>query len=109
MPYIIPNGIKLRFKNITKIETKTKTISMPTHMEKYIDEVLMIGSGPSILARLAYLTSLRKESFIAYQELSPDSNFQRRLKKMEPNDFIVYNTISGTNTAFTKKDDNIPK
>jgi triacylglycerol esterase/lipase EstA (alpha/beta hydrolase family) len=95
----IPRGIK--------IETVTETVSMPTHMERYVKEVIMIGSGPSDLAKAGYLPSLTDQSLIAYQELIPESDFQNRLNNMKSNPLIVYNTISGTKTAFTKEDDDV--
>ncbi len=95
----IPGGIK--------IETGTETISMPMHMERYVKEVIMIGSGPSDLAKAGYLPSLTDQLLLAYQELIPDSDFQNRLNNMSSNPLIVYNTISGTKTAFTKEDDDV--
>ncbi len=89
------------------IETASETISMPIHMEKYIDEVIMIGSGPSVLAWTGYGKSLENTSFLAYQDLTPNSYFQNQLSNMSPNPLIVYNTISGTNTWGSEEDDDV--
>jgi len=97
----------IELKDPTKIETASKTISMPTHMEKYINEVVMIGSGPSVLAWTGYGKSLENTSFLAYQDLTPNSYFQNQLNNMSSNPLIIYNTISGTNTKGTKEDDDV--
>ncbi len=89
------------------VETVIKTIQMPTHMEKYIDEVIMIGSGPSKLAGAGYTTSLVDTSFLAYQDLMLGSYFQNKLNSMNTNPLVVYNTISGTNTWGNEKDDDV--
>ncbi|MFH0838831.1 MAG: alpha/beta hydrolase [Candidatus Omnitrophota bacterium] len=91
-----------------EIEEITKTIdNMPTHMEDYIDETILIGSGPSDLAQVGYLQSLTDDSKLAYQDLIPDSDFQKKLNSMSPNPKIKVNTISGTDTAFTEEDDDV--
>jgi hypothetical protein len=88
-------------------KTVTKTISMPIHMEKYINEVILIASGPSKLALIPYNKSLENKDWVVYQQLVPESEFLKGLSDMSSNPLVVYNTISGTDTKFTKKDDDV--
>jgi triacylglycerol esterase/lipase EstA (alpha/beta hydrolase family) len=108
-PYITistPLG-DIEYRDTTKIETVTRTIDMPTHIEKYADEVIMIGSGPSYLALLKFEESLRDKKLVAYQDLTPYSDLQTKLNNMSSNPLVVYNTISGTKTWGSEKDDDV--
>ncbi len=97
----------IEYNDITKVETVVNDVQMPIHMEKYINEVIMVGSGPSRLAWLLHDKSRENEDWAVYQQLIPGSDFLRRLDSMDPNPSIVYNTISGTDTGLIKENDDI--
>jgi hypothetical protein len=99
---VLPGSIKFPIA-----ENVTRTIKMPIHMERYINEVVLIASGPSKLALIPYDKSLENEDWAVYQQLVPESEFLKGLNDMNSNPLVVYNTISGTDTKFTKKDDDV--